>query len=90
MKKIATKPFNLIQKFKNYGTQKGNTTNYFANKLKEGGYNNIYQRDFKSDSVVLYGKNDSGNTKTYLLSAFGYKVKTNKLEQVSEHGKNVR
>lgn len=77
--KVSTQPFNSIQKIKNIINKKGRTANLFANGLKNEGYKTIYQRPWNGDSVVISGKNVNGDTKTFILSYAGYKVKTNTL-----------
>lgn len=85
MPKVSTVKFNTIQKFKNMSTQKGKVANIFAKGLMGEGYSNIYQRPFKDDIIALSGTKPTGETKTFLLSYWGFKVKTNKKTPVTTH-----
>ena len=46
--KIATKPFNFVQQIRNMATPQGKAINRFAQGLKEEGFNQIYQREWKN------------------------------------------
>ncbi len=85
MFKVSTQSFNTIQKLKNMTSLKGKVANHFAKSLVESGYPTVYQRNLKGDVVALMGKNSSGDTKTFLLSGYGFSVKTNKIKPVTEH-----
>ncbi len=85
MLKVATQQFNTVQKLKNLTTKKGKVANSFAQGLKDEGYNHIYQRPWIRDSIVVSGKNANGDTKTFILSYGGYKVKTNNIKPVTSH-----
>ena len=85
MFKVSTQPFNSMLKIKNMMSDKGKAANRFAKGLMEEGYADIYQRSLSRDRVALSGKNASGDTKTFILSYAGYRVKTNTLTPVTKH-----
>ena len=85
MTKVLTKPFTTIQKIINMNTPKGKAVNRFAQGLIQDGYSNIYQRALKYDRVAITGKNATGNTKTFILSRSGFRVKTNDVIPVTKH-----
>ncbi len=86
MVKIATKPFNFVQQVRNMATPQGKALNRFAKGLKEEGFNQIYQRKWKSHCMIS-GKNPAGDTKSFLLESSGYSVKINKTTPVTQNTK---
>ena len=85
--KIATKPFNFIQQIRNMRTIQGKAINRFAQGLKNEGFTEIYQRNWKSNRSMVTGIDSKGTTKSYLLSSGGYSVKINKTTPVTQHTK---
>lgn len=84
--KIATKPFNFVQQVRNMTTPQGKALNRFAKGLKEEGFNQIYQREWKSRCMIS-GKNPAGVTKSFLLGSGGYSVKINKTTPLTQNTK---
>ena len=78
---VLTKKVTNIQKFKNMFSESGRVANLFAKELQSEGYGNMYQRKF-GDNVVIQGLDSLGKTKTYLLSPYNYKVKTNVIQEI--------
>ncbi len=85
--KIATKPVNFIQKIRNIETPQGRAINRFAQGLKEEGFSQIHQREWRGTRYMVSGKKPSGETKSYLLSSGGYTQKTNKTTQITPNSK---
>ena len=85
--KIATKPVNFIQKIRNIETPQGRAINRFAQGLKEEGFSQIHQREWRGTRYMVSGKKPSGETKSYLLSSGGYAQKTNKTTQITPNSK---
>ena len=84
---IATKPVNFVQKLKNMTTPQGKAINRFAQGLKEEGFAEIYQREWRGTRYMVSGKKPSGETKSYLLANGGYSQKTNKTTQITPNTK---